>query len=141
MNAGEEVSSGFVVAGCDGTELLEFCKEVLYQVPCFVDIAVIDPSKLTVCFRRDDDGLVFLRQQGDDPLISVERLVGDQQISLHARQKLIGANQVMGLASAQGECRRVAQGINEGMNFGAQSAAGSPDGLIFAGFFWAPALC
>ena len=100
MNAGEEVSSGFVVAGGDGTELLEFCKEVLDQVPYFVDVAVIGPSKLAVYFRRDDDGLVFLRQQGDDPLIGVERLVGDQQISLHARQKLIGANQVMGLASA-----------------------------------------
>jgi len=55
---------------------------------------------LTRFLRRDDDGFVFLRQQGDDPLIGVERLVGDQQVSLHARQKLIGANQVMGLASA-----------------------------------------
>jgi hypothetical protein len=44
----------------------------------------------------------------------------------------------VGLTAAQGECSRVAQGINEGMNFGAQSAAGSPDGFIFAGFFLAP---
>jgi len=52
MNAGEEVLSGFVVAGCDGTELLEFCKEVLDQVPFFVDVAVIGPSKLAICFRE-----------------------------------------------------------------------------------------
>ena len=65
----------------------------------------------------------------------------------------------MGLAAAQNERRRItsacfpalrcsagtlagfAQSIYEGMNFGAQSAAGSPNGLIITGFFFAPALC
>ncbi len=141
MDGGEEVSGGFVVTCGDGAELLEFCEEVLDQVSCFVEVAVVSPCDFPVCFRRDDDGLVFASQHGDDPLIGVERLVGDEQIGLHAGQKLVGANQVMGLAAAQGERRRIAQSINKGVNFGAQSAAGSPDGLVFTGFFFAPALC
>lgn len=141
MDGGEEVSGGFVVACGDGAELLEFCEEVLDKMSCFVEVAVVSPRDFPVCFRRDDDGLVFASQHGDDPLIGVERLVGDEQIGLHAGQKLVGANQVMSLATAQGERRRIAQSINKGVNFGAQSAAGSPDGLVFTGFFFAPALC
>jgi hypothetical protein len=97
---------------------------------------MIRPGDFPVCFGRDDDGLVFVCQHGDDAFIGVERLVGDEQIGGHARQKLIGANQVMGVAAARGECRWLAQSIHEGMNFGAQSAAGSPDGLVAAGFFF-----
>ena len=127
--------------GGDGAELLYFCKEVLDQVSCFVEVAVVSPCDFPVCFRRDDDGLVFVSHHGDDPLIGVERLIGDEQIGLHAGQKLVGANQVMGLAAAQDKRRRIAQSINKGVNFGTQSAAGSPDGLVFTGFFVAPALC
>ena len=141
MDGGEEVSGGFVVTCGDGAELLEFCEEVLDQVSCFVEVAVVSPCDFPVCFRRNHDGLVFASQHGDDPLIGVERLVGDEQIGLHAGQKLVGADQIMGLAAAQGERRRIAQSINKGVNFGAQSAAGSPDGLVSAGFFFAPALC
>jgi len=54
---------------------------------------------------------------------------------------VIGANQIMGLAAAQHERDRVAQSIDERVNFGAQSTAGSPDGLIATGFFLAPTLC
>lgn len=141
MDGCEEVSGCFVVTGGDGAELLEFCEEVLDQVSCFVEVVVVGPCDFPVCFRRNYDGLVFASQHGDDPLIGVERLVGDEQIGLHAWQKLIGAHQIMGLAAAQGERRRVAQSINKSVNFGGQSAAGSPNGLVFAVFFFAPALC
>jgi hypothetical protein len=39
MDSGAEVSGGFVVMGCDGAELLEFCEEVLDQVSCFIEVA------------------------------------------------------------------------------------------------------
>jgi len=39
------------------------------------------------------------------------------------------------------EADRVAQGINQSMDLGAQPAAGPSDRLIFAVFFLAPALC
>ena len=75
------------------------------------------------------------------PFVGVECLVGDQQIGLHLGQQVIGANQIMGLAAAQHERDRVAQSIDERVNFGAQSTAGSPDGMIVTGFFLAPTLC
>ncbi len=54
---------------------------------------------------------------------------------------MIGAGQVMRLAAGQEEADRVAERIDQGMDFGAQSAARAPDRLVVAGFFWAPALC
>jgi len=45
------------------------------------------------------------------------------------------------LAAGQEEADRVAQRIDQGVYLGAQSAARSPDRLVFAGFFSAPALC
>jgi hypothetical protein len=47
----------------------------------------------------------------------------------------------VGLARCQGEAGRVAQGIHGGMDFAAQAAPAAPEGLFFALFFRAPALC
>jgi hypothetical protein len=47
----------------------------------------------------------------------------------------------MSLAPAQDESGRIPQRINQSMDFGAQSAAGSADRLVLTGFFFAPALC
>jgi hypothetical protein len=49
--------------------------------------------------------------------------------------------EVRGLAWGQGEGDRISQGIDEGVNFGGQSAPGASDGLVAAVFFRAPALC
>ena len=40
MDGGEEISGGFVVAGGDGSELLEFAEEVFDQVARFVEFFV-----------------------------------------------------------------------------------------------------
>jgi hypothetical protein len=47
----------------------------------------------------------------------------------------------MGLPRSQKEGQRIAQAIDHGMDFRAQSAFAAPDRLVFAVFFWAPALC
>jgi len=86
MDASQEVSGSLVVACCNCTKVLEFGKEVLDQVPCFVDIPIVVPAHFAVGFWRDDNGLVLSREQVDDALIGVESLVGDQQIGRHARQ-------------------------------------------------------
>ena len=49
--------------------------------------------------------------------------------------------QFVGLPLAQREGHGIAQGIDEGVNLGRQSAARAPDRLIFAPFLRAPALC
>ena len=47
----------------------------------------------------------------------------------------------MDLAADQMETNRIAEGINQGVDFRAHPAARPPDSLINAGFFLAPALC
>jgi hypothetical protein len=54
---------------------------------------------------------------------------------------VIGADKVMGVATGEVKADRIAEGIHHGMDFGAQSAARTPDGLVFTGFLGAPALC
>ena len=47
----------------------------------------------------------------------------------------------MSLARGEEEGERIAQRVDKSMDFGAQSALAAPNRLVFAGFFWAPALC
>ena len=47
----------------------------------------------------------------------------------------------MGFAAGQEEADRVAEGIDKRVDLGAQPAPRAADGLVFAKFFWAPALC
>ena len=54
---------------------------------------------------------------------------------------MVGADEVVSLTTRQDKSDGVAKGIDQGVDFGAQSASGPPDGLVFANFFLAPALC
>jgi hypothetical protein len=45
------------------------------------------------------------------------------------------------LASGEADGERIAERIDDGMDLGGQSAARAPDGLVFAPFLRAPALC
>jgi hypothetical protein len=49
--------------------------------------------------------------------------------------------QVMGFATGRMKTNRIAESINQGMDFDAQAAARPPDRLVHTDFFWAPALC
>ena len=49
MDGGEEVARGLVVAGGDGTELLEFGEEVLDEVTRLVDVLVVVARQSPVC--------------------------------------------------------------------------------------------
>jgi hypothetical protein len=141
LNGGEEVSLGLVISGGDGTELLEFGEEVLDQMAGLEKLMVIIPASLAVASGWDHRRLAGRDERPDDPFIGVKRLVGDQGIGLHARQEVIGPDKIMRLAAGQEEADRVAQRIDQGVDFGAQSAPRAADCLVFAGFFWAPALC
>ena len=54
---------------------------------------------------------------------------------------MVGADQVVCLAAGQVEADRIAEGIYEGVDLGAQPTARAADRLVFVGFFLAPALC
>jgi hypothetical protein len=78
--------------------------------------------------------------EGGDEGVGVERLVGDQSAGIDGFDQRFGSGEIVILAWAEHHLDRIAEGVDERVNLGGQSAAGSADGLR-AVFFWAPALC
>ena len=99
VNAAEEVLGGFVIAGRDGPELLEFGEEVLDQVTRLVEVSVIVSGDLAIGLGRDDRRLARFGRRIDHPLVCVKSLVGNQRVRVHVWEQVVGANQVMSLAS------------------------------------------
>jgi hypothetical protein len=141
VDGGEEVPGSLVVAGSDGTELLELAVEVFDEMASFVHFLVERSRCFAVAFLGNDNCLTGGQQRLDEALVGIERLVSQQDFGLHVRQQGIAALQIVGLARGQEEAKRIAQRVDRGVDFGAQSAFAAPDRLILAVFFWAPALC
>ena len=78
--------------------------------------------------------------KGLDQHVGVVSLVPDQRLRLDIVKQRPRAGQIVSLAWREPQRNGVAKGIDERMDFGGQSAAGSTDRL-FAVFFRAPALC
>lgn len=141
MDRRQEVARGFVVAGGDGAELLEFSEEVFDQVAGLVEFPVMRPRILAVAAGRNDEGLAGLFQRADNAFVGVVSFVGNHSVGLNRGKQEIGSVQIVSLAGRQSEAGRIAQGIHGRVNFAAQAAPAAPQGLLFALFFRAPALC
>ena len=141
MDGGEEISRGFVVAGGDSAELLELAVEVFDEMACFVHFAIEITRSLAVALWRNDERLAGREQRLDDARVGIKSFVCQQCVGLHLRQQRVRALQIMGLAWGKEKAERIAERIDQGVDFGAQSALAAPDRLVFAVFFWAPALC
>jgi hypothetical protein len=72
--------------------------------------------------------------------VSIKGLVGDQQTGGHLREQRVGPDQIMRLPRCQQECQRIAERIDQGMDFCAQPAAAVADRLINL-FFWGRRHC
>jgi hypothetical protein len=119
--------------------MLEFIEEALDEVSFAVEREIAGSRHLTICFWRNHRGNTPLSESVDQR-ISVVRLVAKQGVRVGAFEQRSCTSQVMGLSRRQHQFDRIAQGINEGVDFGRQSAARSTDRLL-AVFFCAPALC
>jgi hypothetical protein len=140
VERGEEIPRGLIVARSDATDLFEFAEEILDQVACLVERLIKRAGRCSVLPRRDDGGFSGLRQRLEDALVGIVGFVGDQHLGGHLRQQRIGADEIMGLSRGQQEAQRIAERVDQSMDFGAQSAFAAADRLIIV-FFWAPALC
>jgi hypothetical protein len=139
--SGEEIPGGLIVPCGDSAELLEPAVEVFDEMAGLVDLFVEGARSFAVALWRNDDRFACCQQRLDDALVGIEGFISQQSIGLHVREQFVGALQIVGLARAEKEVERIAQGIDQGVDFGAQSAFAAPDRLVLAGFFWAPALC
>jgi len=141
VDCGEEVARGLVISGSDRAKLLEFGKEVLDQMARCIEMTIEVPGQLPIGFRWDHGGLARRCQRCDDPLVRIKGFISDQRLGLHVRQEVVGTDQIVSLTAGQEEANRVAQGIDQSMDFGAQPATRATDCLVLVGFFLAPALC
>src|SRR5437016_12272062 len=141
MDAGEEVSGGLVIAGGNGAVLLELAVEILDEMACLVHFFIESTLVFAIALWRDHQVFSCRAKRFDHPLVGIEGFVCHQSIGLHLRQQRVGPFQVMGLAWSEQEGNRIAQGVDQGMDFGAQPAFAAPDRLVIAVFFWAPSLC
>ena len=141
VNAGQEASCGLVVAGGNGPELLELGEEVLDQMPGLVEILVKGARCLAGFARWDDRHLAGFSQRREHPRVGIERLVGDERLSLKLRQQGIGSSQVVLLTAGEMKASRIAERIHERVDLGCQPTLAAADRLIIAQFLGAPAAC
>ena len=139
MDGGEENLGELVVTRGDGPEMLELVEKTLNEIAFAVEGEVARARGFSVGFGwddRDDRSIV----EGGDEGVGVEGLVGDQSAGRDGFDQRFGASEIVILAGAEPHLDRIAKSVDERVNLGRQSAAGSADGLR-AVFFWAPALC
>jgi hypothetical protein len=141
MDASEKVSGGLVIAGRDSSELLKFADEVLNEMTRLVHFFVESPRHLAPPLGRNYRGFSHRQEGLDHALIGIKGFIGQHDIGFHLRQERVGTFEIMRLTAGQEERKRIAQGVDHEMDFCAQPAFTASDRLIFALFFWAPALC
>ena len=119
--------------------MLEFVEEALDEIAFAVERVVACALHFTVGLGRNHWGDLSSRE-GVEQRIGIVSLVAEEGARVGVFEQRFGACQVVVLPRRQHQFDRIAQGINERVDFGRQSAAGSPNGLR-AVFFRAPALC
>jgi len=139
LNSGKEIPSKFVVARGDGAKVLEFVEEALDEIAFAVECIVACALDFAVGLWRDHRG-DFALGESVDQRIGVVGLISEQGAWIGAVDQRLRAGQIVRLPRRKHQFDRIAQGIDQGVDFGGQSAAGSADRLP-AVFFRAPALC
>jgi len=142
VERGEEIPRGLIVArrDGDGAELFEFAEEILDLVARLVERLIELAGRCSVLLRRDDGGFSGSGQRLEDAIVGILGFVGDQDLGGHLRQQRIGAGEIMGLSRGQQEAQRIAERVDQGMDFGAQSALATADRFIIV-FFWVRRRC
>jgi hypothetical protein len=110
-------------------------EEVFNPVACLVPFAVVRALILTVGPGWDHRRFPGLRQRLQHPLVRIVALVGNDNRCLNGGQQSVRSCQITRLSGRQQKARRVAQGIDGGVNLGAQTALAASDRLVLAFFF------
>jgi hypothetical protein len=139
LNSGEEIPCEFVIARGDGSKVLEFIEEALDKVTLAIEREIASARELSVGLRRDHRGDSAPVERVDQR-IGIISLISEQGAWIGGLDQRLRASQIMDLPGRERHIDRIAERIDQDMNFGRQSAAGSADRLL-AVFFRAPALC
>jgi len=140
VQSGEEVAGGLFVAGRDASELLEIIEEALDEIAFGVKREIAVAFDLAVRLGRDDRA-DFARLYALDEAIGVVTLVAEHGFGFDLGGQRLGLRDVVGLAAGQGERQRIAERVDDRVDFRRQAAARTAYGLVQAPFLRAPALC
>ena len=114
-------------------------EEAFDEVAFAVERKIALPRGFAVGLGRDDRSDSALGE-GADEWIGVVCLVADQSVRIGVVDQRLRASKIMSLTWREHQLHGIAQGVDECVNFGGQSAARSADRLRTV-FFRAPALC
>ncbi len=139
MNKSKEVAARLLVSGRNSTILLDQVDEPLDLLPFLVQMLVIITRHLPVLLRGDDrlGPLPFRRLHHG---IAVVRLIEDVGIRLMTCNQRLGLGDVGLLTRRQDELDGVAQGVDDDVDFGTETAPRATKGLIALPPFF-PAAC
>ena len=139
MEEPQEVPSRLLIPRRHPAILLDQVDEPLHLVPFLIEMFIIGPRPLPVRLGRD-------HRVGPAPLdpshrlIAVIPLVGDGRPGIEALEQGRALTDIRRRAGREDEPHRVAQGIDDDADLGAESAARSPRGLLVGPPFF-PAAC
>lgn len=139
-DSGEEVSCELVISGGDGSEMLDPVEEALDEVALSIDFAVDGTLDLAVALGRDVRSRAVLDSEIEDGASVIATIGNGVVCRTKAVEERLDSCLVGGLAGAQHEPQRQPASIDHDMDFSAQSASRSSDGVIRAPFF-PPAAC
>jgi hypothetical protein len=86
IDSREEDFGAFIVAGREGAVLFESGKEILAQMPRFLELLIIRPLDCPMGFWRNDGGFAGLLQRFEHPRIRIEGFIGNDDICGNRRQ-------------------------------------------------------
>jgi hypothetical protein len=139
VDSGEEIPGEFVIAGGDGAKVLELVEEALDEVTFAIEYEVAVPRSLAIGGWRNHRTDLPPVERLDQP-VGIVSLVPNQSLRIDVFDQRLCASQIVGLPGREPQHDGVAKSIDQRVDFGGQSAAGSADRLL-AVFFRAPALC
>lgn len=140
LDGGKEVCGDFVIARRDPSELFEFIEEAFDKVALLVEREVAGSSDGSVAFggdHRRDAGL----EKRLDQAIGIEGFVADHGLRVGLGEQGERRFEIVRLTWREGQRDWVAERVDDGMDLGRQAASGAAEGLLFAPFLRAPALC
>lgn len=140
MESREEIAGGFFVACGDAAKLLEILEETFDQVALCIQGVVALAFGFAIGLGRNDRFDLSTFEAGDEA-VGVIAFVSKYRIWLHLGDKRFSLGDIVSLSAGEAQSQRIAQGVDDDMNFGGQPTARASYGLVKTPFFRAPALC
>ena len=134
MNGCEECVGEFIVSGGDRPEAFEFQEESLDEVTLAIEREVGFAWRDAIGFGRDHGGDSTFLERFDQG-VGIIGFVGEKSVRLDLIQQGFGLAEIGLLARSERHGDGIAERVDNDVDFGRQSAAGSADGLTGPLFF------